>query len=100
MSEQPFMTLFGRPIIPCEHCATLGTVGDIILADFTNGYVLAEKGGIQSDMSIHVQFIYDQSVFRFVFRVDGSPMLAAPVTPFKGGSSYTQSHFVALATRS
>lgn len=99
MSTQPYMTLFGRPIIPCEQCATLGTVGDVILADFTNGYILAEKGGIQSDMSIHVRFVQDESVFRFIYRVDSQPMLAAPVEPYKGGASYTQSHFVALESR-
>jgi HK97 family phage major capsid protein len=74
-------------------------VGDIICADL-GGYILAEKGGIQADMSIHVNFIYDESVFRFVLRLDGQPQRASALTPYKGGSSYTQSHFVALATRS
>ena len=94
----PYASLFGRPIIPCEQCSTLGTAGDIILADFANGYILAEKGGISSDVSIHARFIYDESVFRFVYRVDGQPMLAAPITPYSGTA--TQSHFVILATRS
>jgi len=58
LSNLPYDTLYGRPVLPIEQCPTLGTVGDIILADFPNGYILAEKGGIQSDMSIHVQFIY------------------------------------------
>jgi HK97 family phage major capsid protein len=100
IAGQPFQTLMGRPLISCEQCATLGTTGDIILADFANGYILAQKGGIQSDMSIHVQFLYDESVFRFVLRVDGQPVRASALTPYKGGASYTQSHFVALATRS
>jgi len=98
VSGQPYMTLLGRPVIPCEHCATLGTAGDIILADFANGYILAEKGGIASDVSIHVRFVYDESVFRFVMRIDGQPMLASAVTPYKG--TQTQSHFVVLQTRS
>jgi len=92
--------LLGRPIIPVEYASTLGTVGDIILADLSNGYILAEKGGIQADMSIHVQFVYDESVFRFVLRVDGQPVRATALTPYKGGANYTQSHFVALETRS
>jgi len=99
LSGQPYGTLFGRPVIAIEQAATLGTVGDIILADL-GGYILAEKGGIQADMSIHVQFLYDESVFRFVMRVDGQPVRASALTPYKGGASYTQSHFVALATRS
>ena len=100
LSAQPYGTLFGRPVIAIEQAATLGTVGDIIFADLPGGYILAEKGGIQSDMSIHVRFVYDESVFRFVLRVDGQPVRASALTPYKGGSSYTQSHFVALATRS
>lgn len=98
LGGQPFNTLFGRPVIAIEQAATLGTVGDIILADLTGGYILAEKGGIQQDMSIHVEFIFDQSVFRFVMRVDGQPILASPITPYKGAA--TQSHFVVLASRS
>jgi HK97 family phage major capsid protein len=98
LSGQPYGTLFGRPVIAIEQAATLGTVGDIIFADL-GGYILAEKGGIQSDMSIHVQFLYDESVFRFVLRIDGQPVRSTALTPYKGGSSYTQSHFVALATR-
>lgn len=97
VSGQPYGTLFGRPVIPIEQAATLGTVGDIIFADL-NGYILAEKGGIQSDMSIHVQFLYDESIFRFVLRLDGQPERASALTPYKG--SDTLSHFVALQTRS
>ena len=99
LSGAPYGTLFGRPVIPIEQAATLGTVGDIIFADMS-GYILAEKGGIQSDMSIHVRFIYDEQVFRFVLRLDGQPVRASALTPYKGGASYTQSHFVALETRS
>lgn len=99
MAGQPYNTLFGRPVITVEQCATLGTVGDIVLADLAGGYILADKGGIQADMSIHVQFIYDQSTFRFVYRVDGQPILSSPITPYAGGSSATQSTFIALATR-
>lgn len=99
LSGAPYGSLFGRPVIPIEQAATLGTVGDIIFADL-GGYILAEKGGMQSDMSIHVRFIYDEQVFRFVMRLDGQPVRASALTPYKGGASYTQSHFVALETRS
>ncbi len=100
LSGQPYGTLFGRPVLAIEQAATLGTLGDILLADLQNGYILAEKGGIQSDMSIHVRFVYDESVFRFVMRVDGQPVRASALTPYKGGANYTQSHFVGLQTRS
>lgn len=98
LSQSPYGTLMGLPAIAIEHCATLGTQGDIILANFRDGYVLAEKGGIASDMSIHVRFIFDESTFRFVMRVDGEPVRASALTPYKG--SNTQSHFIVLDTRS
>ncbi len=99
LSVAPYGALFGRPVTPIEQCSALGTVGDIIFADFQNGYILAEKGGIQSDVSIHVQFLYDESVFRFVLRLDGQPVRATALTPYKGGADATQGHFVTLATR-
>lgn len=99
LSDAPYARLMGLPAIAIEQAATLGDVGDIILANFQNGYILAEKGGIKSDMSIHVRFIYDESVFRFVLRVDGQPVRASALTPYKGGATATQSHFIALAAR-
>ena len=98
LSGQPYGTLFGRPVMAIEQCAALGDLGDIIFADM-NGYILAQKGGIQSDVSIHVRFEYDESVFRFVMRLDGQPVRASALTPYKGGASATQSHFVSLAER-
>lgn len=98
LSGQPYATLFGRPVIAIEQCPTLGDVGDIIFADLS-GYILAEKGGIESAMSIHVKFDYDESVFRFVTRLDGQPWRASALTPYKGTSSNSLSHFVALAER-
>lgn len=100
LSQSPYGTILGRPAMAIEQAATLGTTGDIILANFADGYVIAEKGGIQSDMSIHVRFIYDESVFRFVMRIDGQPVRASALTPYKGGAGATQSHFVVLDTRS
>lgn len=99
LNNAPYGMLMGRPAIAIEQAASLGTVGDIIFADLSDGYVLAEKGGIQSDMSIHVRFLYDESVFRFVLRVDGQPVRASALTPYKGGATATQSHFIALETR-
>jgi HK97 family phage major capsid protein len=95
ISGAPFSTLFGRPVIPYEHGAALGTVGDIVLAD-PSQYTIIEKGGIQSASSIHVRFIYDETVLRFVYRVDGQPEWNAPLTPRSGGS--TLSPFVVLST--
>lgn len=92
----PYGTLFGKPINIIEQAATLGTLGDISLMDLSQ-YALATKGGINSAVSIHVRFLYDESVFKFTLRVDGQPMWNAPLTPFKG--SNTQSPFIFLAAR-
>jgi HK97 family phage major capsid protein len=97
LSNAPYGSLLGRPVIPIEQASALGDVGDILLADL-NGYILAQKGGIQSDVSIHVRFVYDESVFRFVLRIDGQPVRATVLTPYKGTAA-TQSHFVALQSR-
>jgi len=95
-SANPYSILFGRPVIPIEQCQTLGTKGDIYLADFSQ-YIVAEKGGMQAASSIHVKFTYDETCFRFVYRVDGRPWWAAALTPFKGTN--TQSPFITLAGR-
>ena len=96
LPNAPAGTLLGRPIVPIEQCQTLGTVGDIILADLSQ-YVIADKGGLESASSIHVRFVYDESVFRFVYRVDGQPIWNSALTPFL--SANTLSPFVALASR-
>lgn len=93
---RPFNTLFGLPLIPIEQCATLGDQGDIILADFAE-YLLAEKGGLQAASSIHVRFQWDESVLRFVYRVDGQPVWASSLTPYKGSNAI--SPFIVLDAR-
>ncbi|MGR9116954.1 MAG: phage major capsid protein [Gammaproteobacteria bacterium] len=100
ISAAPYGTIMGRPAFAIEQCQALGTEGDIILANFNDGYILGEKGGLMQDMSIHVRFIYDESVLRFVLRIDGQPWRASALTPKYGGANATQSHFITLATRS
>ena len=95
LSGAPYGTLFGKPVIPCEQCASLGTAGDIILADLSQ-YVMISKGNMQSASSIHVNFQTDQTAFRFVYRCDGQPMWDTYLTPYKGSTSY-QSPFICLS---
>ena len=89
-------TLLGIPIVFIEQAATLGTVGDILLCDWSM-YISANRGGIQSASSMHLKFDYNQVCFRFISWLDGQPRVKAPMTPYKGGN--TISAFVALATR-
>ena len=89
--------MMGVPVIPIEYAATLGTPGDIVLADLSQ-YYLARRSGVQMDTSIHVQFLTDQMAFRWKLRIDGQPSWKKPLTP-KNGTN-TLSPFVALASRS
>lgn len=96
LSASPFASLYGRSVVPIEYCSTLGTVGDIILADLRQ-YILIDKGGVQQAQSMHVRFTTDEMAFRATYRVDGQPRNPDVLTPFKG--SNTLSAFVTLATR-
>lgn len=91
----PFATLFGRPIIELEQAPGLGDKGDLILADLSQ-YLLLDLGA-RSVLSADVRFIQDETVLRFVWRLDGAPGWLSPVTPYRGGAA--RSPFVALAER-
>lgn len=96
ISEKPYGTIFGRPVVPLEQCNAAGEVGDIVLAD-VGQYLLIDKGGVKAASSIHVRFLYDENVFRFIYRADGKPIWNKPLTPYKGKS--TISPFVTLEKR-
>jgi HK97 family phage major capsid protein len=97
LSQAGYGSLFGRPVIPTEYNAVLGTTGDIILWS-PSSYRMIEKGSIQSASSIHVRWAYDETEFRFVLRTMGQPEWNLPLTPNSGGA--TQGPMVVLATRS
>jgi len=96
LSAAPYGKILGRNVMPLEQCSAAGDIGDIILGDFSQ-YLLIDKGGINAASSIHVRFLYDENVFRFIYRCDGQPIWNKPITPYKG--SATLSPFVALAAR-
>lgn len=95
-NSEGILTIKGRPVIPVEYSATVGTVGDIALVDMRN-YRLIRKGGVEQASSIHVKFAQGETAFRAFWRVDGQPVPRSAITPFKG--SNTLSPFVVLATR-
>jgi HK97 family phage major capsid protein len=96
-TASPYSTIFGRPVIPMEQCSSLGDKGDIFLADFSKYYFIDK--GTRQDYSIHVRFLNDEQVFRIIYRCDGQPMLGKAITPYKGASGETHSHFVTLNAR-
>jgi HK97 family phage major capsid protein len=93
---QLFGTLLGRPVIPVEYAASLGTVGDIQFVDLSQ-YLMIDKGGITNQSSIHVRFLFDETAFKFTYRVNGQPIHNAAITPYKG--SNTLSPYIVLQAR-
>lgn len=87
------MRIYGKPVVETEFNPALGTLGDIFLADMSQ-YLYWEKNAVEAASSIHVQFLTDQTAFRFIYRNDGQTALASAITPANGGA--TQSPFVAL----
>ena len=97
LPNAPSGALLGRPVVETEFNATLGDAGDILLADMSQ-YVMIDKD-VQAASSIHVQFVTDQVAFRFVYRCDGQPKIAAPLTPYQGAAGATLSPFVVIEDR-
>ena len=98
ISSELNFALLGRPLILSPACITCGTVGDIILADFSQYITITKAGaGIETATSIHLKFLEDETAFRFVIRFDGEPWWAQAITPKR--SALTQSPFITLATR-
>lgn len=98
ISGDGYSTLFGRPVRLHDALQPLGDNGDIINADLSK-YVALKKvgGGIKAEMSIHLYFDYDQSVFKFAFRFGGRPWWHSTITP--RNSAVTRSCFTAIAER-
>ncbi len=86
----------GYPVIFIEQAETLGTAGDLTLADFSQ-YVCVDYGNINEASSMHFKFDYSQMTFRFVYYFDGQPRTVSAITPFKG--SNTVAPFVNIAVR-
>lgn len=96
-NAEGILTIKGRPVVQVEYAESVGTVGDIVLADMSK-YRVIRKGGVEQASSMHVYFAQGEQAFRAFYRVDGQAVPRAAVTPFKG--SNTLSPFVGLATRS
>ena len=95
----PFGRIKGRPAIPIEQASGPGDVGDIMLVNLGE-YLMIDKGGLQAATSVHVQFLTDETTFRFVYRCNGQPMWKSALTPYKRtASTFTVSPYVTLAAR-
>ena len=97
IQQSPYGMLLGRPIVVSQHAAAFSSQGDVQLHDLSYYRTITKAGGVQSASSIHLYFDADATAFRTIFRVDGAPKIAAPISPAKG--SATLSPFVQLAAR-
>jgi HK97 family phage major capsid protein len=97
-SSDDYNMICGIPALPSEYCSAPGTVGDLILADFSR-YALAIREMIRNEVSIHVRFLTDESAYKFLIRVNGETIDKTPVTPLNGSGSTKTSPFVTLAAR-
>ena len=88
--------LLGFPVIWSEKNPTLGTAGDVILADWSY-YLIGDRQNTTIDSSIHNRFETDETTWRAVHRVDGRPWLSAPLTLQEG--TQQESPFVILGDK-
>jgi len=89
-------TLLGRPIVFTEYCQTLGSQGDLVLADWSQ-FLEGTYQPMQSASSVHVRFVNHERCFKFWLRNAGAPWWRTPLTP--KFSTYSLSPFVTLQAR-
>jgi HK97 family phage major capsid protein len=70
--------LFGLEVVPTEALPTLGTPGDVVLAD-GRYYALGMRTDVTIDASPHYLFPADQITYRLKWRMDGAPQITAPI---------------------
>lgn len=90
-------TLLGMPVYFTEKLPAPGSAGSIVLADWKY-YLIGDRQATTIESSIHYRFVYDQTTWRAVHRVDGQPWLSTPLT-LQDGSTQV-SPFVILGAKS
>jgi len=89
-------TLAGIPIAYSEHLPAVTGAGSLILADLSY-YAFVERAGFSVAFSEHVRFLKRQSVWLFGVRIDGAPLVNAPLILADGAGTNTVSPFVEIA---
>ncbi len=79
----PSTAILGRPLYMSEHLPGLGDAGDLALLDPLL-YLLGDRQQVVMDVSPHVRFESDQTVFRVSARLDGQPIYSSVLTPKNG----------------
>jgi len=89
-------TLAGIPIAYSEHLPAVTGAGSLILADLSY-YAMVERASFSVAFSEHVRFLKRQSVWLFGVRIDGAPLINAPLILADGAGNNTVSPFVEIA---
>lgn len=92
-------TLNGRPLILSEHAAAFSSQSDLSLIALSGYRTITKAGGVETATSMHLYFDANATAFRFIFRMDGKPIISAPITPPAGKSTNSRSYFVTLGAR-
>jgi len=92
-------TLAGIPIAYSEHLPTVTSAGSLVLADLSY-YAMVERASFSVAFSEHVRFLKRQSVWLFGVRIDGAPLVNAPLILADGAGNNTVSPFVEIAAGS
>jgi len=92
-------TLAGIPIAYSEHLPAVTGAGSLVLADLSY-YAMVERASFSVAFSEHVRFLKRQSVWLFGVRIDGAPLVNAPITLADGTGINTVSPFVQIAAGS
>jgi len=66
-------SLFGIPVIVTEQASSLGSTGDLMLADFSQ-YAIGMRNNVTFLASSHEYFRRHLTSFKAIVRVDGQPL--------------------------
>lgn len=100
ISEAPYGTLMGRPVIVTEHTEELGGVGDVVLASMSQYATLQKSSasGIRTAQSMHLWFDQAVMALRFTMRIDGTPISNATIQQ-RDDTTNTYGAFVVISAR-
>lgn len=76
--------ILGRPVIFTEKLSALGDLGDVMFVDFSQYALGLLRNGFRLDMSQHVKFTTDETVWRLIMRFDGQGLWKTFFTPLNG----------------
>ncbi|MGD9880470.1 MAG: phage major capsid protein [Reyranella sp.] len=87
LSNAPYGSLKGRPVVPLEAAKAVGDQGDIMLVDLRQYWVLRKAAGMKADTSMHLYFDQALTAFRFIFRINGQPMWSSTIARQNGSNT-------------